>query len=327
MRILLASPAAVPSMRGSAALKAVLRSCERIRHRLPAAVLGALLVVSVEASAQPAAAKVERGRYLVESILGCGNCHTPKAPDGTPIAARNLSGGGLTFSIPPFSGPATNITPDRETGIGTWTDAEIKRALVTGKRPGHGRLANTELAVVMATPFFKALTPSDLDAVVAYLKSVPPIRNEVTAPVYRMPQTHQPYPVAEAGFSDAKMSDPVYRGRYLATIGHCLECHSPQEKGAFDYTRLGAGGRIFNAQLVQGFPANWPGARAPNITSHRTAGIGAWSDEEVKRAIAQGIARDGRRLQPPMPFSYYARLSRADLDAIVAYLRTLPPRE
>ncbi|HET9025519.1 MAG TPA: c-type cytochrome [Burkholderiaceae bacterium] len=303
------------------------RWCANLRRLLPRALLGALLVASFEAGAQAPTAAIERGRYLVESILGCGNCHTPKAPTGEPIASRNLSGGGLTFSIPPFSGVASNITPDRETGIGSWTADEIKRAIVEGKRPNHGRLANTELAVLMATPFFKALTPSDLDAVVSYLRSVPAVRNEVAAPVYRMAQTHQPFPPAEAGFTDAKMSDPVYRGRYLATIAHCLECHSPQEKGVLDYGRLGAGGRTFDAQLVQGFPASWPGARAANITSHRTAGIGAWTDDQIKRAISQGISRDGRRLQPPMPFAYYANLSPSDLSAIVAYLRTLPPLE
>ena len=303
------------------------RWCATLRGSGAAALLGALLVVAVDAGAQPTSARVERGRYLVESILACGNCHTPKSPDGAPIDSRNLSGGGLAISVPPFAGAASNITPDPETGIGRWSDDDIKRAIVEGKRPSHGRLANTELAVVMATSFFKALTPSDLDAVVAYLRSVPAIRNEVAPPVYRMAQRHQPFPDAEAGFSDARMSDPVYRGRYLATIGHCLECHSPQEKGVFDYGRLGAGGRVFNVQLVQGFPSGWTGSRAANITSHPTAGIGAWTDDEIKRAIAKGISRDGRKLQPPMGISYYARLSPSDLSAIVAYLRTLPPLE
>ncbi|MGZ9032537.1 MAG: c-type cytochrome, partial [Burkholderiaceae bacterium] len=231
------------------------------------------------------------------------------------------------FSVPPFAGVASNITPDRETGIGTWTDEEIKRAIVQGTRPSHGRLANTQLGVVMATSFFKALTPGDLDAVVKYLRSVPSIRNDVATPVYRAPQKHQPFPDAEAGFSEEKMNDPVYRGRYLATIGHCMECHSPLEKGVFDYGRLGVGGRAFNAGVVQGFPASWPGARAPNVTSHATAGLGGWSDAQIARAIVQGISRDGRKLQPPMPFAYYARLSPSDLTAIVAYLRTVPPRE
>jgi mono/diheme cytochrome c family protein len=266
----------------------------------------------------------ERGRYLVESILACGNCHTPKTPGGEPIAGRNLSGGGLTFSIPPFSGAASNITPDRETGIGTWSDDDIKRAIVEGRRPDHGRLPNTELAVVMATPFFAALTPSDLEAVVRHLRSVPAVRNAVAPPVYRMPQTHQP--LAGASEAGRQLGTAAERGRYLVTLGHCLECHSPQEKGVMNYERLGAGGRVFNVEIVQGFPSSWPGARAPNITSHPTAGLGNWSDTEIKRAIASGTARDGRRLQPPMPFAYYARLTPADLDDIVAYLRTLPPQ-
>jgi mono/diheme cytochrome c family protein len=301
--------------------------CRRLRGLVARVMLTVLALVPLLAAAQTSAGGVERGRYLVESILGCGNCHTPKTTAGEPIAARNLSGGGLTFSVPPFAGVASNITPDRETGIGSWTDDAIKRAIVEGKRPNHGRLANTHLGVVMATSFFKALTPGDLDAVVQYLRSVPPIRNEVAAPVYRMAQTHQPFPDAEAGFSEAAMKDPVYRGRYLATIGHCMECHSPMDKGVFDYGRLGAGGRVFDAGLVQGFPASWPGSRAPNLTSHRTAGLGGWTDAQIERAIAQGISRDGRKLQPPMPFSYYARLSPSDRSAIVAYLRTLPPRD
>src|SRR5512139_47032 len=172
-----------------------------------------LLLFTARAGAQPPADRVGHGRYLVESILGCGNCHTPKSTTGEPIADRNL-GGGLAFSIPPFAGVASNITPDRETGIGAWSDDEIKRAIVEGKRPNHGRLAGTELGVVMATSFFKALTPRDLDAVVKYLRSVPAVRNQVAAPVYRMAQKHQPFPDAEAGFSDGKMDDPVHRGRY-----------------------------------------------------------------------------------------------------------------
>jgi mono/diheme cytochrome c family protein len=303
-----------------------LRWCMTLRPVGSIALLGALLVTAVEAGAQAPGARLERGRYLVEGILGCGNCHTPKTPQGEPIAGRNLSGGTVTFSLPPFAGAASNITPDRDTGIGRWSDDDIKRSIVEGKRPNHGRLANSELAVVMAIPFFKALTPSDLDAVVTYLRSVPAIRNEVAPPVYRMAQTHQPFPDAEAGFDDAKMGDPVYRGRYLVTLGHCLECHSPMEKGVFDYGRLGAGGRMFTPDLVQGLSSGWAGARAANITSHPTAGIGAWTDDEIKRAISQGISRDGRKLQPPMGFSYYAKLSPSDLDAIVAYLRTVPPQ-
>jgi len=269
---------------------------------------------------------LERGRYLVESILGCGNCHTAKSATGAPLMERNLAGG-MSFDIPPFRGTASNITPDRSTGIGTWTDAEIKRAIVDGVRPGHGRLPNTTLGGLMPSPFLKALLPDDLDAVVAYLRSVKPVRSETPSPVYRMPNHHEKFPEAEAGFTRATMADPVRRGAYLVTIGHCMECHTPMEKGALDLKRLGAGGRVFNAQLVQGFPKDWPGATSPNITSHPTAGLGRWSAAEIKRAITRGISRDGRKLQPPMGFAWYARMTDSDLDAIVAYLRTVPPVE
>lgn len=189
-----------------------LRCYAGLRRIGPLAVVGALLIAPTEAGARRRTTGIDRGGYLVESILGCGNCPTSGTLTGEPIASRNLGGGGLTLSVPPFAGVASNITPDRETGIGSWTDVEIKQAIVCGKRPSHGRLSNTELAVVMATPFFEALTPSDLDAAVSHLRSVPAIRNEVAAPVYRLPQQHQPFPGAEADFADEKMSDPVYRG-------------------------------------------------------------------------------------------------------------------
>jgi len=301
------------------------RAGRHLRRVIALAMTGAAALAFAGSSL--AQTPVERGRYLVESILGCGNCHTPKSPDGGAIMERNLAGG-ITVTAPPFSGMASNITPDRETGIGSWTDAEIKRAIVDGVRPNHGRLPNTQLAAVMATPFFKAMLPRDLDAVIAYLRSVKPVRNETPPPVYRMPVHHDRYPEAEAGFTEAMMADPVRRGAYLVTIGHCMECHTPREKGISDYgKRLGAGGRVFDAQLVQGFARDWPGSRAANITSHPGSGLGSWTDAEIRRAITQGISRDGRKLQPPMAFAWYARMTEADVNAIVAYLRTVPPLE
>ena len=78
---------------------------------------------------------------------------------------------------------------------------------------------------------------------------------------------------------------------------------------------------------MQGFPSTWDGSIAANITSHPTKGIGAWTDEEIKRAIADGVSRDGRKLKPPMDFGSYRRINDSDLGAIVAYLRTVPLRE
>ena len=291
--------------------------------------IASLIVVALACVATTAAAQgtpLERGRYLVTTILACGNCHTPKDAEGRAIAGKELAGGGVGFDIPPFTGVAANITPDRETGIGAWTDAEIKRAITHGERPAHGPLAGKPLAAPMAANVFKAILPGDLDAVVVYLRSVPPVRNALPAPVYRAPVEREAFALADRGFAAADMNDPVRRGAYLATIGHCLECHTPQDKGVLLLdSALGAGGRPFLPSFVKGLPERWTGSVSRNITSHREQGLGAWSDAEIKRAITRGVGRDGRRLAEPMAFAWYAGLRDDDLDAIVAYLRTLPP--
>lgn len=263
---------------------------------------------------------------MVNGILACGNCHTPKNEKGVPIAERELSGG-LSFTTPAFNATASNITPDRETGIGAWSDEAIKRAITHGTRPGNARLP-APLAAVMAANFFKALLPNDLDAIVVYLRSVKPVRNLVPDPVYKAPVHRDRYPDAETDFSESLLREPVKRGAYLVTIGHCMECHSTWQKGVSDYENgLGRGGRPFGPKLVQGFPATWDGSVAANITSHPTKGIGAWTDAEIKRAITDGVSRDGRKLKPPMDFGSYRRMTDPDLSAIVVYLRTVPPRE
>jgi mono/diheme cytochrome c family protein len=100
--------------------------------------------------------RTDRGAYLVNTIMACGNCHTPRDAGGRPIAGKAFSGG-LTITSPAFTATAPNITPDPETGIGSWTDSEIKRALVEGMRPNHGHLAGVPLAAVMPASFYKAL--------------------------------------------------------------------------------------------------------------------------------------------------------------------------
>ena len=268
---------------------------------------------------------VERGSYLVNTIMACGNCHTPKDAAGMPITDKELSGG-LSFTTPAFNATAANITPDKETGIGSWSNAEIGDALVKGVRPQHGRLAGVQLAAVMPAQFYKALLPEDLDAVITYLRSVKPVRNEVKAPQYKQPVHRDSYPDAERGFTQRDLKDPVKHGAYLATIGHCMECHSAWSRGISDYVNgLGKGGRPFGPNLVQGFAATWQGSVAPNITSDKEKGLGEWSDAEIKRAITQGTRRDGRALNPPMAFHWYANMRNSDLDALVAWLRTLPP--
>jgi mono/diheme cytochrome c family protein len=266
---------------------------------------------------------VQRGNYLVNTIMACGNCHSPRDASGKTIADKALSGG-LTFVTPVFTATAPNITPDVETGIGSWSEAEIKRALVEGVRPNHGHLAGVALAAIMPANFYKGLLPEDLNAVVAYLRSVKPVKNEVAGPEYKAPVRRDAYPDADAGFKKTMFTDPVRRGAYLATIGHCMECHSTWSRGVSDFkTGLGGGGRAFPPP--PGAPAGLPDSIAPNITSDPKSGIGGWSDQEIGKAITKGIGRDGHPLKPPMAYDFYAGLKPADVAAIVAYLRTVPP--
>jgi mono/diheme cytochrome c family protein len=256
---------------------------------------------------------VKRGDYLVNGILTCGNCHSPKGPTGD-IPGKEFSGG-LSWDEPPFKVTAPNITQDKETGIGGWTDAQIKTLLRTGIRPN-----GVHAAMIMPTGFYHIMTERDLDAVVAYLRTLKPIKNKVPDPVYKMPQVEHVIPGGEKPYTDADMSDKLKKGFYLVTIAHCMECHTPMEEGVRLWTtRLGAGGFEF--------PGPWGVSVSRNITSSKTKGIGAWTDAEIKRAITTGVSRDGSKLKPPMGFHYYATVTPDDLDAIVAYLRTVPAKE
>jgi mono/diheme cytochrome c family protein len=257
---------------------------------------------------------VERGDYLVNGILTCGNCHTPRGPGGVFDDARRLSGGPQVFDEPAFTVRGSNITPHKETGIGSWSAAELKRTLQDGVRPN-----GVPLAPIMPSAYYKVFTPRDIDAVVAYLRSVPAIANAVPAPVYKTTAKGASPPGADKAMSEADLADPIRRGFYLVTIGHCMECHTPMADGRHDFPRLGAGG--------QNFPGPWGVSTSRNITSHPAKGLGAWSDEDIKKAITQGISRDGSRLKPPMGYELYARLTADDLSAIVAYLRTVPAKE
>jgi hypothetical protein len=105
-----------------------------------------------------------------------------------------------------------------------------------------------------------------------------------------------------------------------------MECHSAAPRGVSDYVNgLGKGGRSFLPSQVKGLPSTWEGSTARNITSDPKFGLGDWSDSEIKRAITQGISRDGHQLKPPMAFAWYAKMSDQDVDALVAWLRTVPP--
>lgn len=258
---------------------------------------------------------VERGGYLMNTIMTCANCHSPKGPPAA-TAGKDYSGG-LRFNEPPFDVTAPNITPDKETGIGNWTDDQIKTLLLTGKHPnGH------QVAEIMPTAFYPILTTGDLDAIVAYLRSLPTVKNKVPDPNYKIALPHHVFPGAEKAYTQADLNDKLKRGFYLATIGHCMECHTP--------LAAGGGPQDFKGSLGKGgreFPGPWGVSKSRNITSHKTAGIGDWTDAEIKAAITQGKRKDGTPLKGPMGYQYYAKMTDADLDAVIAYVRTLPAKE
>lgn len=263
------------------------------------------------------AADLTRGQYLVEALGACDNCHTPRGPGGYDYAAR-FSGGSQTFSGNGYVVRGSNISPDKETGVGGWSDEALGAAVIAGVRP-EGRLAPA-----MPSDSYRALTKGDLAAIISFLRAATPVRTQPSPP----PQRHgewvpHPLPGAEAPFDDAALSDKIKRGLYVASIARCLSCHSGEKDDTPDHVnRLGAGGKIFRT------PAGV--AVASNISTHREKGLGAWSNEEIARAITQGVSRNGDPLKPPMSSlakAHFAKMSTEDLDALIAYLRTLPPKE
>lgn len=262
------------------------------------------------------AADLERGRYLVEALTACDNCHTPRGPAGYDFSKR-FSGGAQTFSDKTYVVRGPNISPDVETGVGAWTDAELRAAIVEGVgREGR-------LAPVMPSDSYKPLTASDRDAIIAFLRSAAPIRAPLPTPQQRSGEwAPRPMPGATASFAEASLAEKSARGLYVASLARCASCHSEESDGAPDYRNLGAGGKVFrNAAGV---------VVASNITSHPQKGVGAWSDDELKRAITEGVSREGAPLRPPMSTlskAHFSKMSPGDLDALIAWMRTIPPKE
>ncbi len=279
--------------------------------RLSVMVLAALVVSAAPRPGQ-AETPLERGQYLMSSIVACGNCHTPQGPDG-PLPGMELAGG-LLIEDDAFTVHTPNVTPDPETGIGGWTDEEIIAAIREGRRPD-----GTIIGPPMPIGFYRHMSDADVHAIVAYLRQVAPVRNVVAPSEFRVPLPESWGPPV-GSVADVPRDDPAVYGAYLAgPLGHCLECHTPLVAGVPDFERLGAGGNPFYGP--------WEISVSRNITPHPDAGIGRWTDAQLKRAITQGISADNSALLPPMGFPYYAHMTEADLDALVAYLRSLAPQE
>jgi len=253
---------------------------------------------------------LERGKYLMSSIVACGNCHTQQTPQG-PVPGKELAGG-TRFEEGFGVAYAPNITPDAETGIGKWTDQQIITAIREGKRP-DGRIIGPPMPIAL----YRDMSDEDVRAIVAYVRQVPPVANKVAKSEYKMPLPPAYGPPITAPVTAPAKSGKVAYGAYLAgPMGHCIECHSsPGPHGAPDIEhRLGAGGMDFHGP--------WGVTVARNITP---TALKEWSDADIKKAITTGMRPNGEHLKPPMAFGYYKNIAADDLDAIVAYLRSLKP--
>ena len=277
--------------------------------------MGVALVVAIALASAPHAANaaetvLDRGTYLMHGIVACGNCHTPKGPDGRALTDQELSGG-VVFDAPVFRAVAPNITPDKETGIGKWTDAQIIDAIRNGKRPD-----GSTIGPPMPISFYRNISDADVRAIVAYIRSVKPVLHQVEKSNYQipLPASYGP-PVTHV--ADTPRSSHLTYGHYLANIGHCMECHTPQVQGHADMSRIGAGG-----QQLPAFPAGM--TVSANLTPANANGIAHWTNAQVETAITTGVRPDGRRLALLMAFDWYRNIDKADLDAVVVYLRTLP---
>jgi mono/diheme cytochrome c family protein len=229
---------------------------------------------------------------------------------------RRFSGGVEVWQTPAYTVRGSNITTDRTTGIGAWSEDDIKRLLTQGLRPD-----GVQVAPQMPYHFYRILTPDDLDAVASYLKTIKPVSNEMPPPVYRVAVNAVPLPGAETSIGDTVPSDPVKRGFYLATLANCMGCHSRRPDGVQDFENWwGKGGFVIKGEFGS--------VVVTNISSHKEKGVGAWTDAELKRALTEGVGHDGRLLKMPMARqAYLSKMTEQDLNAIIAWMRAIPPIE
>lgn len=270
-------------------------------------------VPAADLSAPKSQAEIERGQYLAEHVALCVHCHSESdhAAAGAPITGPK--GGGSVFLEHPDLGRVTapNITPDKEHGIGAWTDGEIVRAIREGiSRDGH--------ALVPMMPyeeFRQTLTQADALAIVAYLRTLKPASSSPAPTALKFPLNvivrMLPEPVENEPAAQAQDGSQA-RGKWLLRAGVCAGCHSAEHDTEDPQMFLRGGGKLGDGIVV------------PNITSDPAAGIGSYSDEDILRAVTKGVSKSGAPLRR-MPSSAFAGMTEDDQKALLRALRAVPP--
>jgi mono/diheme cytochrome c family protein len=254
-------------------------------------------------------ARLKRGEYLTGGLLQCFTCHSPRnwdAPGAPPVAEKKGAGGTILFEDSTSLIIAPNITPDKETGAGTWTDDMLARAIREGV--GHDGRA---LFWQMPSTTFRNLSDEDLASVIVYLRSIPPVHNVVRpakmSAAERSGTERSLRPLTEP-VEMPDLSDPMKKGKYLVRLGECAGCHTSHS----DYNPgLFGGGNYIDRFGRKVFSAN--------ITSD-PSGM-AYGPEGFIFVIRTG---KGGTLSPTMPWISFKNMNDDDLKAIYAYLGTFP---
>lgn len=277
------------------------------------AVAGYMVNGQATATQQGQMDQAAEGKYLAYAIGMCAFCHTPPlaADNAMPDWARLFAGGrrfegwwGVSYSA--------NLTPDSTTGILNWTDKQIAEAVRNGRKPDGN-------VVIMSHPWqmFHGMAASDVQSIIAYLRTLKPIKNEV--PLNEMALSIDEFKrlAGEPALALGPAEPPregVERGRYLANvIAGCSFCHSAHGLDPATYL---AGGFRFTA------PDGTP-LYSRNITPDPETGLGKWTDEQIVTALQAGLRPDGQSLSQVMP--RFVGLTESDLQALLAFLHTVPP--
>jgi len=269
---------------------------------------------------------IEKGKYLTINVAGCMDCHSTRdfTKFSGPVVPGTEGGGGFAFDEKvgiPGVVYGKNITPDTETGIGSWTDDDIIRALTQG----INKKGDT-LFPIMPYPHFNHSTKEDLMSIIAYLRTLKPIKNKIPDRKLMMPiAMAYPGPALQPSIESNVRpveTDVVKYGEYLVNMADCGTCHSPLTQMGPDMSRMFQGGYTFDIGSNK--------VTSANITPDSATGIGTWTEAMFlakfkNNASDANINRNPGKENSVMPWSFFGKMKDDDLKAIYAYLRTVKP--